>query len=125
MTIIGYSLNDTIVVFDRIRENFNKPGRHDFDPTIDLSINQTLSRTLLTSLTTLLAVTILFALNYKKGGVIEGFAFAMIVGVMIGTYSSVFIATPILVEHHHASKAKEEAEKEARRQKKKQKGQKK
>jgi preprotein translocase subunit SecF len=94
LTIIGYSLNDTIIVFDRIRENSRKLTRDSFDIVINKSINETLSRTILTSLTTLIVVLILFLFG---GGIIHDFAFAMIIGVLIGTYSSIFVASPILL----------------------------
>jgi preprotein translocase SecF subunit len=98
LTIVGYSLNDTIVVFDRIRENLRarKKG-DDYAETINASVNQTLSRTVITSLTTLLVVLILF---FFGGAVIHDFAFALVVGVVVGTYSSIFIASPVLVEWH-------------------------
>ncbi len=93
LTIIGYSLNDTIVLFDRIREN--RPRlKGDLSEILNISINQTLSRTVLTSLTTLLTVSLLFAFNYGSGSVLESFAFALIIGVLVGTYSSIFIASP-------------------------------
>ncbi len=96
LTIIGYSLNDTIVVFDRIRENLRQRRRGDvYDEVINTSVNQTLSRTVITSLTTLLVVLILF---FFGGAVIHDFAFALVVGVLVGTYSSIFIASPVLVE---------------------------
>ena len=94
LTIIGYSINDTIVVFDRIRENMRRIRRQDIEKVINGSINETLSRTLLTSLTTLLVVTALFILG---GPVIHNFAFALIIGVLVGTYSSIYIASPIVV----------------------------
>ena len=94
LTIIGYSLNDTIIVFDRIRENLRKYHRNPLDYIINKSINETLSRTLLTSVTTLFVVVTLFALG---GGIIHDFAFALIIGVLIGTYSSIFVASPILL----------------------------
>jgi preprotein translocase subunit SecF len=94
LTIIGYSLNDTIIVFDRIRENLIKYRKNPLEIIINKSINETLSRTILTSLTTLVVVVILFALG---GGIIHDFAFAMIVGVLIGTYSSIYVASPILL----------------------------
>lgn len=94
LTIIGYSLNDTIIVFDRIRENLKKQQKEALDITINRSINETLSRTLLTSLTTLFSVIALFIFG---GGIIHDFAFAMIVGILVGTYSSIFIASPILL----------------------------
>ena len=95
LTIIGYSLNDTIVLFDRVRENLPRVQKPLAD-VLDLSINQTLSRTILTSITTFLAVAILFALNRGTGNVLEGFAFAMVIGVLVGTYSSIFVASPVL-----------------------------
>jgi len=94
LTIIGYSLNDTIVVYDRIRENRRKMRREAFSKVINSSINETLSRTLLTSLTTLIVLVILFIFG---GGVIHNFAFALIVGVLVGTYSSIFVASPIIL----------------------------
>lgn len=94
LTIIGYSLNDTIVVYDRIRENRRKMRREALAKVVNSSINETLSRTLLTSLTTLIVVVILFIFG---GGVIHNFAFALIVGVLVGTYSSVFVASPIIL----------------------------
>lgn len=94
LTIIGYSLNDTIIVFDRIRENLKKYQKQGMAVVINRSINETLSRTILTSLTTLVVVIALFSLG---GGIIHDFAFALIVGVLIGTYSSVYVASPILL----------------------------
>jgi len=94
LTIIGYSLNDTIVVFDRIRENMRRKGKTSFADVINMSINQTLSRTILTSGTTLLVVVALF---FRGGEIIHDFSFALIVGVVIGTYSSIFIASVFLV----------------------------
>ena len=93
LTIIGYSMNDTVVVYDRIRENLRKYKKQDLYELINSSINQTLSRTVLTSFTTLLA---LFSLYIFGGQVIKGFTFAMIVGVFVGTYSSTFIASQLL-----------------------------
>jgi len=98
LTIIGYSLNDTIIVFDRIRENIKDRSNH--STVVDLfnrSINETLSRTILTSLTTLVVLLALFLLG---GEIIHNFAFAMIIGVIVGTYSSVFIASPIVFMAH-------------------------
>lgn len=95
LTIIGYSLNDTIVVFDRIRENMKALRREKIIPIINVSINQTLSRTILTSLTTFIVVIILF---FFGGEVIHNFSFALVVGVIVGTYSSIFIASPVVVE---------------------------
>lgn len=94
LAIIGYSLNDTIIVYDRIRENLAKHNKESFSFVVNRSINDTLSRTLMTSGTTLLVVLALFVLG---GGVIHNFAFAMLVGVLIGTYSSIFVASPLLV----------------------------
>jgi len=94
LAVIGYSLNDTIVVFDRIRENFRKIRKGDAVKVIDASLNQTLSRTLITSLTTLL---VLFALFIFGGKLIHGFATALLAGVIVGTYSSVYVASSVLV----------------------------
>jgi preprotein translocase subunit SecF len=94
LTIVGYSLNDTIIVFDRIRENLRRFKRRPFDQTMNISINETLSRTILTSGTTLIVVLALFILG---GGVIHDFAFALLVGIVVGTYSSIFVASPILL----------------------------
>ncbi len=94
LTIVGYSLNDTVVVYDRVRENLRKYKRKPIDDLLSQSINDTLSRTVLTSVTTLLA---LFALYTFGGEVIRGFVFAMIWGVLIGTYSSIAIASPVLM----------------------------
>lgn len=94
LTIVGYSLNDTIIVFDRIRENLPKARKMGFDLTINQSINETLSRTILTSGTTLVVVLSLFILG---GPVINDFALAMLVGIGVGTYSSIFVASPILL----------------------------
>jgi preprotein translocase SecF subunit len=100
LTIIGYSLNDTIVLFDRVRENLPRMTDKSFKEVLDISINQTLSRTLLTSLTTLLALVIIFVFNYGRQNVLEGFSFAMILGVLVGTYSSIFVASPVLTMIH-------------------------
>ncbi len=105
MTIIGYSLNDTIVVFDRIRENLPRMSRP-FPDILNVSINQTLARTILTSTTTILVLVILFAINYGQRNVLEGFSFAMIIGVIVGTYSSIFVASPaLLMLHNREAKA--------------------
>tara|TARA_Y100000590_G_scaffold457073_1_gene608933 strand:- start:704 stop:1621 length:918 start_codon:yes stop_codon:yes gene_type:complete len=93
LTIVGYSMNDTVVIFDRIRENLKKYSKISTKEISDLSINQTLSRTLITSVTTLLA---LFSIFIFGGAILKGFSFAMIIGVIVGTYSSIFVATPIL-----------------------------
>jgi preprotein translocase subunit SecF len=94
LTIVGYSLNDTVVVFDRVRENLRKYKKRPLSEVLNLSINETLSRTFMTSFTTLLALVALFVLG---GDVIRGFVFAMIWGVIVGTYSSVFVASAILL----------------------------
>ncbi|HMB16857.1 MAG TPA: protein translocase subunit SecF [Pelovirga sp.] len=94
LAIIGYSLNDTIIVYDRIRENLGKHNKESFTFILNRSINETLSRTIITSGTTLLVVLSLFVLG---GGVIHNFAFAMLVGVLVGTYSSIFVASPLLL----------------------------
>jgi preprotein translocase subunit SecF len=94
LTIIGYSLNDTIIVFDRIRENLRKHHKQPLAFIINKSVNETLGRTILTSVTTLIVVMILFIMG---GGIIHDFAFALIVGVLVGTYSSIFVASPILL----------------------------
>ncbi len=94
LTIVGYSLNDTIIVFDRIRENLRRFRRRPLEEIINKSINETLSRTVLTSTTTLIVVLALFILG---GGVIHDFAFAMLIGVIVGTYSSIFVASPIIL----------------------------
>ena len=93
LTIVGYSMNDTVVIYDRIRENLNKYHKLDISNIANLSINETLSRTIITSVTTLLA---LFSIFILGGEILRGFSFAMILGVLIGTYSSIFVASPIL-----------------------------
>jgi len=93
LTIVGYSMNDTVVIFDRVRENLKKYSKISISEISDLSTNQTLSRTLITSVTTLLA---LFSIYIFGGAILKGFSFAMIIGVIVGTYSSIFVATPIL-----------------------------
>ena len=100
LTIVGYSLNDTIVVFDRIREDLRKYHRERYEGVINASINETLSRTIMTSLTTMIVVLFLFFLG---GEVLRDFAFALLIGVVVGTYSSIFVASPILVEWYHKS----------------------
>ncbi|CUH89406.1 preprotein translocase subunit SecF [Phaeobacter sp. CECT 5382] len=94
LTIVGYSLNDTVVVFDRVRENLRRYKKKDLGEVLNLSINETLSRTVMTSVTTLLALISLYVLG---GDVIRGFVFAMIWGVIVGTYSSIFVASTILL----------------------------
>ena len=93
LTIVGYSMNDTVVIYDRIRENWNKYNKLNINEITDLSINDTLARTIITSVTTLLALLSIFILG---GEILRGFSFAMILGVIIGTYSSIFVASPIL-----------------------------
>ena len=100
LTIVGYSLNDTIVILDRIRENMRSSGTVLFEATINKSINQSLSRTLITSLTTLLVIVVLI---YAGGEIIRPFAFTMLVGVIIGTYSSIYIASGLLVSLYKSS----------------------
>jgi preprotein translocase SecF subunit len=94
LTIAGYSINDSVVVFDRVRENMRKYKTMPFSALIDLSINQTLSRTFLTGLTTIIVLIVLYILG---GEVLRGFSFAMLFGVIIGTYSSIFVAVPLLL----------------------------
>ena len=101
LTIVGYSLNDTIVVFDRIRENIPKYMKKTLTEIVNLSLNETLSRTVITSLTTMMVVVILFIWG---GEVINLFAFALIVGVFIGTYSSIFVASPVMLYFEIRSK---------------------
>jgi len=104
LTIVGYSLNDTVVVFDRIRENSLIYKTMEFKDMINKSLNDTLSRTVITSVTTLFVVTVLFIFG---GEVLKGFAFALVVGVILGTYSSLFVASSIVVElEKRASKVK-------------------
>jgi len=93
LTIVGYSMNDTVVIFDRIRENLKKYSKISISEISNTSTNETLSRTLITSITTLLA---LFSIFIFGGAILKGFSLAMIIGVIIGTYSSIFVATPIL-----------------------------
>lgn len=94
LTIIGYSVNDTIIIFDRIRENMKKGGRATFEEIVNDSVNQTLSRTILTSSTVFI---VLLSLFFLGGSVIHDFAFALIVGVLVGTFSSVFVASAIVI----------------------------
>ena len=95
LTIIGYSINDTVVVFDRIRENLAVRPHEKAIDTFNLSINNTMSRTLITSFTTLIVVLILLVFG---GEVLRGFSFALFVGIIVGTYSSIFIATPSVLD---------------------------
>jgi preprotein translocase subunit SecF len=94
LAVIGYSLNDTIVVFDRIRENFRRMRKGEPVEVMNVSLNQTLTRTVITSLTTLL---VLIALVLMGGEIIHNFAIALIVGVLIGTYSSIYVASPVVM----------------------------
>ncbi|MEM1398192.1 MAG: protein translocase subunit SecF [Pseudomonadota bacterium] len=94
LTIVGYSMNDTVVVYDRVRENLRKFKKMEMRELVDLSINETLSRTVMTSVTTLIA---LGALYFLGGSVLRGFTFAMIWGILVGTYSSIFVAAPLLL----------------------------
>ena len=107
LTIVGYSMNDTVVIYDRIRENLSKFNKLEINDISNLSINETLSRTLITSVTTLLA---LFSIFILGGEILKGFSFAMIVGVFIGTYSSIFIASPVLKYLKVTSKTLEKKE---------------
>ena len=93
LTIVGYSMNDAVVIYDRIRENLGKFHKLNIGDIANLSINETLARTIITSVTTLLA---LFSIFILGGEILRGFSFAMILGVLIGTYSSIFVASPIL-----------------------------
>jgi len=106
LTIVGYSLNDTIVIYDRIRENVKIMRQDSYETIVNTSINNSLARTVVTSFTTFMVVFILFTMG---GEVISGFSFAMMVGVIIGTYSSVFIASPVLIEWQARDAAKKRA----------------
>ena len=101
LTIVGYSLNDTIVVFDRIREDLKLYRKSDYATVINKSINQTLSRTIITSLTTFVVVLSLYIFG---GSVINDFALALLIGVIVGTYSSIYIASPIMISHFEKRK---------------------
>jgi preprotein translocase subunit SecF len=103
LTLVGYSMNDTIVIFDRIRENNRLNNREALGDLINRSVNQTLSRTVMTSGLTFLAVIALFLFG---GPVLHGFAFALVVGILIGTYSSVFVASPIVLFWHNFADAR-------------------
>ncbi len=111
LTIVGYSMNDTVVIYDRIRENLFKYNRVSISDIANLSINETLARTIITSVTTLLALLSIYILG---GEILRGFSFAMILGVVIGTYSSIFVASPILkffkVSYKTLEKEKEKIE---------------
>ena len=103
LTIVGYSMNDTIVIFDRIRENLKVLRRETYESIVNTSLNQSLTRTIITSLTTLIVVLILY---FFGGSVIHNFAFALIIGVIIGTYSSIFVASPIVIDWELRSQEK-------------------
>jgi preprotein translocase SecF subunit len=103
LTIVGYSLNDTIVVFDRIREDLKLMRSKSYGDIINASINETLSRTIITALTTLIVLVVLF---FFGGEVIRDFTFALLIGIVVGTYSSIFVASPILIEWHSRLLAK-------------------
>ncbi len=107
LTIVGYSMNDTVVIYDRIRENLFKYSKISISDIANLSINETLARTIITSVTTLLALLSIFILG---GEILRGFSFAMILGVLIGTYSSIFVASPILKFFKVSSKTLEKDE---------------
>ena len=103
LTIVGYSLNDTIVVFDRIRENVKASRKSEFFSIVNRSINETLGRTIITSMTTFAVVSVLYLLG---GEVIKNFSFAMMIGVIVGTYSSIYIASPLMTLMEAKSQAK-------------------
>jgi SecD/SecF fusion protein len=109
LTIIGYSINDTVIIFDRIREYIGFGASHDKRKIVNDAINDTLSRTIITAGTTLLVVVVLL---FFGGEVLRGFAFALFVGIVVGTYSSVFIAAPIVID---LDKEKETKEKEVKK----------
>ncbi|MBN2788790.1 MAG: protein translocase subunit SecF [Candidatus Delongbacteria bacterium] len=108
LTIVGYSLNDTIVVFSRIRENIKTLEGMDFEKLVNVSINETLSRTLLTSLTTLFVVFVLFLFG---GEVIRGLSITLLIGVIVGTYSSIFVASPVVIAWNNMTKKKKKLKK--------------
>ena len=95
LTVIGYSINDTVIVFDRIRENLGLKTSSDLEKTVNTAINNTMSRTLITSVTTLIVILVLLLFG---GEVLRGFSFSLFVGIMIGTYSSIYIASPVVVD---------------------------
>ena len=110
LTVIGFSMNDTVIVYDRIREDSQLMKGTDNATIINKAINQTLSRTIMTSLTVFLTILILFIFG---GEVTKGFAFAMLVGVITGTYSSIFVAAPILVDMDKSEKLQQEVDRDA------------
>jgi len=103
LTLVGYSMNDTIVIFDRIRENLKMSRREPLESVMNRAVNQTLSRTIMTSGLTFLTVIALFVFG---GPVLHGFSFALVCGIIVGTYSSVFIASPIVLFWHNYSDAR-------------------
>ena len=109
LTIVGYSMNDTVVIFDRVRENLRKYADIKILEITNISINETLSRTIITSVTTLLSLLSIFIFG---GAILKGFSFAMILGVIVGTYSSIYIANPILVRLNVSQKTILKEEKE-------------
>ena len=109
LTIVGYSMNDTVVIYDRVRENLKKYSDINIFDITNISINETLSRTIITSITTLLALLSIFIFG---GAILKGFSFAMILGVIVGTYSSIYIANPILVRLNVSQKTILKEEKE-------------
>lgn len=111
LTVLGFSINDTVIIFDRIREYFRKTPNADKKEVIDHAINDTLSRTIMTSLTVFLAAVILFIFG---GEVLRGFSFAMAIGILVGTYSSIFVAAPVLVDMDKKGSLRYEEDKEAR-----------
>jgi len=111
LTVIGFSMNDTVIVFDRIREYFRKSPNEDKKVIINRAINDTLSRTIMTSLTVFLTLLILFIYG---GEVTRGFAFAMLIGVFTGTYSSIFVAAPVLVDMDKKGSLKKEVDRDAK-----------
>ncbi len=117
LTILGYSLNDTIIVFDRIRENLPRMSKSTLLEVCDVSVNQTLSRTIITSGTTILSSLVILTFNFGTGNALEGFAFALTFGVLVGTYSSIYVAAPVFVwfEERHQRKLAEMAKSSAAR----------
>jgi SecD/SecF fusion protein len=111
LTVIGFSMNDTVIVFDRIREYFRKTPNADKTEVINHAINDTLSRTIMTSLTVFLTAIILFIFG---GEVLRGFSFAMSLGILVGTYSSIFVAAPVLVDMDKKDSLRMEEDKDAR-----------
>ena len=111
LTVIGFSMNDTVIVFDRIREYFRKRPNESKETIINAAINDTISRTIMTSMTVFLTILILFIFG---GEVTKGFAFAMMIGVFVGTYSSIFVAAPILVDLDKSGLLSQEEDKEKR-----------